>query len=287
MDASIATRLSFGLVVSAGATDTVTRFDALSAWLKEHGKLELVARPAPTYKDLVESVREGSSDIAWLPPVPYAWLAEAVTPVGSIVREGETTYAAALVVREDSALNTLADLPGLRDHRERVPRESRGLRAGWVDPWSAAGYVVPRLNLARAGIEPASAFVNETFYGSHRDTLLALGRSECDVVGTYARTPREGGAATDGAWKEIDDLRVRVLATFGSIPGDVLAVRRNLSPREYEHVVRALGEAFRDDDASVLARSIFGGHELREGVDHGHDALRRAYESGIANGLFD
>src|SRR5689334_12816438 len=135
MQSSIATRLSFGLVAGDGQggsrSDVLDRFDELAAWLRENAKIELLSRPTATYKELVASVREGTCDVAWLPPVAYAWLAEAVHPLGSIVRDGATTYAAALVVREESELKSTADL--------------RSVRAGWVDPWSAAGYVVPRL----------------------------------------------------------------------------------------------------------------------------------------------
>jgi phosphate/phosphite/phosphonate ABC transporter binding protein len=260
-------------VVSPQATDTVARVEALASWMKANAGLNLNARAAVSYKDLVTSVREGSSDLAWLPPVPYAWLAEAVTPIGSIVRDGDTTYSAALVVRDGSPLKKLSDLAGVR--------------AGWVDPWSAAGYVVPRLELARAKIEPQSAFSSETFYGSHRAALIALGKSECDVVGTYARTPKDGGPATEGAWTEIDDLHVHVLATFRSIPSDIVAARRNLGPVEFEAAQRAFKSAFADEEGRKLAQALFGGSDLHEGVDRGHDKLRRAYESAIANGLFD
>jgi phosphate/phosphite/phosphonate ABC transporter binding protein len=267
------TRLSFGLVAPPRSGEKLASFDALAAWMRQNVSLDLRARPSSTYEELVSSIRGGSSDVAWLPPVAYAWLAEAVTAVGSIVRGGETTYAAALVVREESAIRTLAGL--------------EKLRAGWVDPWSAAGYVVPRLELVRAGIDPGAAFRTETFHGSHRDALLALGRDECDVVGTYARTPAGGAQATEGAWSEIDDLRVRVVATFGAIPSDVIAVRRNLAPREHELTVRAFRAACDDAQGRKLMRDVFGGDDLREGIEPGHDALRRAFEAGIASGLFD
>ncbi len=266
-------QLSFGLVVSPSSADTLARFDELAAWLRAEKTLELSSRPVATYKELAESVREGSSDIAWLPPVAYAWLAEAVTPLGSIVRQGQTHYAAALVVREDSPIRALEDL--------------NGVRAGWVDPWSAAGYVVPRLELARAKIDPSVAFSAETFHGSHREALLALGRSDCDVVGTYARRPSETTQAVTGGWSEIEGLAVRVLATFGEIPTDVVAVRRNLGPREHEHAQDAFREACRDAKARPLVRALFGGDDLNENLEPGHDTLRRAYESGIARGLFD
>ena len=269
-------RLVFGLVAETQENQASTSFDDLSAWLRANHDLQLERKAWPTYRALAESVREGTSDVAWLPPVAYAWLAEAVNPLGSIVRGGSTTYAAALVVREDSSVRTLADLSGKR----------AGKRAGWVDPWSAAGYVVPRLELARAGIDPAATFASETFYGTHRDVLLALGRGDCDIAGTYART-REDDAAPEGAWSELAEVRVRVVTTFGSIPSDVIAVRRNLAPGPYERVLAALLGASADDAARPLVRAVFGGEALREGIEPGHDALRSAFERATANGLFD
>jgi phosphate/phosphite/phosphonate ABC transporter binding protein len=267
------TRLVFGLVAASPDGDAAARFDELAAWMRTHAKLALERKAAPSYKELAASVREGSSDVAWLPPVVYAWLAEAVTPLGRIVREGRTSYTAALVVNDSSALHALSDL--------------RGKRAAWVDPWSAAGYVVPRLELAQAGIDPASTFASESFLGTHRDAILAVARGECDVAGTYARAPDDGGAAVEGAWSGLDDVHVRVLATFGSIPPDVIAVRRNLGPAEYEAALGAFRAACGDAAARPLVRAVFGGDELREGIEAGHDALRRGYERAIANGLFD
>lgn len=271
-------RLVFGLVAPAPAAEGSASFAALGAWLLENHHLAVERRAWPTYRALADSVREGKSDVAWLPPVVYAWLAEAVNPLGSIVRGGSTTYSAALVAREDSTIRTLADLKGLAPSARK--------RAGWVDPWSAAGYVVPRIELARAGIDPTTAFATETFYGNHRDALLALGRGDCDLAGTYARTRAEG-SEPEGAWSELEDVRVRVVATFGSIPSDVIAARRNLAPAHLERVLEAFRAASADATARSLVGAVFGGDELREGIEPGHDALRSSFERATANGLFD
>lgn len=262
MASAVLTRLSFGLVQTKRSGDVLERFDELAAFMRARGLVDLTGRAVTSYKELAASVRDGSSDVAWLPPVVYAWLAEAVTPIGSIVREGETAYSCALVVREDSSIRSV-------DGLERV-------RAGWVDPWSAAGYVVPRLELARRGILPERAFASESFHDGHREALAALARGDCDVAGVY-----------QGAWSGMEDVRVRVLATFGPIPTDVIAVRRNLAPRDYERVREAFRAASSDDEGRALLRAVFGGEELREDLAEGHVALRLAYESGVAQGLFD
>lgn len=264
--------LVFGLVAAPPEGEASASFEKLAAWMQTHDDVEIERKVWPTYRALAESVRAGESDVAWLPPVVYAWLAEGVTPLGCIARGGSTTYSAALVVTEASSIHVLADLSGAR--------------AGWVDPWSAAGYVVPRIELARAGIDPTVTFASETFHGTHRDALLALTRGDCDVVGTYARI-REGEEEHSGAWSEIEDLRVRVLTTFGSIPSDVVAARRNLAPADYERAAAAFQRASGDPQGRTLLRAVFGGEELRSGIEPGHDALRLAFETATANGLFD
>ena len=268
--------LVFGLVSASKEDGATTSFDAFAAWLLAKHDLEVERKAWPTYKSLGESVREGTSDIAWLPPVVYAWLAEGVNPLGFIARGGSSTYSAALVTLEESGLRTLADLRNAR------PRK----RAGWVDPWSAAGYVVPRIELSRAGLDPAATFASETFYGSHREAMLALVRGDCDIAGTYARAPEEG-RDPEGAWSDLEDAKVHVVAMFGSIPNDVLAARRNLAPTHYERVLEALRGASTDEGARPLLRAVFGGDEVREGIEAGHEALRTAFESATAKGVFD
>ncbi len=265
-------RLVFGLVAAPDAKVSAS-FDELAAWMRAHAGVDLERRIAATYQDLATSMREGSSDVAWLPPVVYAWLAEAVTPLGSIARAGKTTYAAALVVGKDSKIASVSDLAGAR--------------AAWVDPWSAAGYVVPRLELARAGLDPTTLFRSEVFLGTHRDVLFAVSRGECDVAGTFARPSGEDGASVEGAWSDMDDVDVRVLSVFGSIPSDVIAVRRNLAPASFERALEGLRRVCADEGARALLRAVFGGDELHEGIEPGHETLRRAFERATANGLFD
>ena len=272
MPSASALRLVFGSVAAPQESEASAAFERLATWLRAHDDVTFERKAWPSYRALADSVREGKTDVAWLPPVVYSWLAEAVTPLGGIARGGNTSYSAALVVLASSSLHSLADLGKAR--------------AGWVDPWSAAGYVVPRIELARAGIDPSATFRSETFYGTHRDALLALARGDCDVAGTYART-REGHEEHEGAWSELAGVEVRVLATFGSIPSDVIAVRRNLGPAEYERALDAFRRASADPEGRALLRAVFGGEELREGVEPGHEALRLAYEGATANGLFD
>ena len=265
------THLVFGIVAAPSSGDENPAFDAFAAWIRTHTNIEFERRQWPSYRALADSVRAGESDIAWLPPVVYAWIAEGVTPLGYIARGESSSYSAAIVSLDASKFHALTDL--------------RGARAGWVDPWSAAGYVVPCIELARAGIRPNTTFSSETFYGSHKDVLAALARGDCDIAGTYAQARPDG--SFEGPWSDAPDLRVRVVATFSSIPSDVIATRRNLAPTAYERALSAFHLAGSSDQARPLMKAVFGGDELRDGIAEGHDALRRSFEAATAKGLFD
>lgn len=262
----------FGMVVQQPGSELTASVDAMLAWMTKHAGIEVERRDSSSYEALAKDVREGKIDIAWLPPIVYVRLADAVVPLGSILRGGRATYEAALVVPQSSRIKSIEGL--------------RGMRAGWVDPWSAAGFVLPRVKLALLGVDPRTIFRTETFHGSHRAALRAMVDGACDVAGTYARAD-DSGVVNAGAWSEIEGAEVRVLATFGAIPPDVLAARKDLDEPARRAVLEALRAACAADDGKEILRAIFGGHELREGLVHGYDALKGALEMATARGLFD
>jgi phosphate/phosphite/phosphonate ABC transporter binding protein len=264
--------IAFGLVVPGKGSSIAARVDEMLAWMKQHAGVEVERRESKSYEALADDVRAGKVDIAWLPPIVYVRLADGVVPLGSILRDGRTAYEAALVVPKSSRIKSIEGL--------------RGVRAGWVDPWSAAGFVLPRVKLALLGIDPRTIFRTETFHGSHRAALQALVDGACDVAGTYARAD-EAGEVTAGAWSEIQGAEVRVLATFGAIPPDVLAARKDLDERMRNDVLAALRAACAAGECKAILRAIFGGDELREGLAEGYDALRGALDMATSRGLFD
>jgi phosphate/phosphite/phosphonate ABC transporter binding protein len=269
MGATSLSQIVFGLVVPSVGSETGPRVDELTRALGERIGISVQRRDAASYEALAADVRDGRTDIAWLPPIVFVHLGDKVIPLGSIVRDGASTYEAALVVNASSKIQSIDGL--------------RGTRAGWVDRWSASGFVLPRVKLALLGLDPRTLFRTETFHGSHHSMLKALIAGACDVVGTYGRAD-ENGNVVDGAWSEVEDADVRVLATFGAIPPDVLVVRSAVAHRLGDRALAALKSLCADD--SELLRDVFGGHEFREGLAPGYDSLRKALEMAISHGIF-
>lgn len=261
-------RVVFGLVVPSAGSGIGDRVDALAKSLTERAGIPFQRRDAASYEALAEDVREGRTDLAWLPPIVFVRLGDVVSPLGSILRGGNAAYEAALIVQGNSKIRTIDGL--------------RGTRAGWVDRWSAAGFVLPRVKLALLGVDPRTLFRTETFHGSHRSAIKALVAGACDVAGTYARADEKGNV-TAGAWTEID-ADVRVLATFGAIPPDVLAVRKAVADKIHDKTLAAFKAACAEEKSLVDA--VFNGSDFSEGLAPGYDSLKRALEMASARGIF-
>jgi ABC-type phosphate/phosphonate transport system substrate-binding protein len=214
--------------------------------------------------------------VAWLPPIVFVHLEREGTamPLVSNWRAGLASYHAALVVPENARIHSILSL--------------RGARAVWVDPFSASGYVLPRLQLIALGVDPKRAFSSERFVGSHDAVVRTIMEGGADVGATYA-TVNEAGVAVRGGWTDVPGASelVKVLTTFGSIPGDLVAVRVTLDPMTCALVTRALVGASTDPAAAALAHEVLGVEEFRAGAGDSYGALRRAVADAAAHGLLE
>jgi len=262
-------RIVFGLVAASAAEDLVAKTERLLVHVGKRAGLDIELDAAATYESLAKSVAKAKVDVAWLPPIVYVRLASDTVVLGSVLRgEKNATYEAALVVNRASKIRAVEAL--------------RGLRAGWVDKWSAAGFVLPRVNLALLGIDPRTFFRSETFFGTHRAVIQALVDGRCDVAGTYSQPNRK-----NGAWTEVEGADVRVLATFGAIPPDVIAARATLHEDQKKQVWDALVATSEDATGRRLLRDVLGGDALKPGLAKSYDSLGKALDMATKRGLFD
>jgi len=239
--------LVYGLTWQKKAEPIGRRVADFVGWLSRESGVRLVPRVALSYEELVRMVRSAEVDVAWLPPIVFLALedAHAVEPLVEHSRESDTCYQSVLLVREESGIRSLDDL--------------KDTRAAWVDPFSAAGYVLPRIELAGRGVDPRRCFIDERFFGSHDAAVRALVEGKTDVTGTFAHVG-EDGRLLRGAWSDLPEAAgaLRVLATFGPIPADVTAARTALPVATKTALRRALVAASTHEKARPLARAVFG-----------------------------
>ena len=229
----------FGIALTHDPPSTRARLDRFCEKLA--GALGVAVEPKALwhYHHLVDGLDAGEIEFAWLPPLVAlrATASRRVVPVALPSRNGSAAYSAALFVREDSAVKTLADL--------------HGLRAAWVDRQSAAGYLLVRALLKARGVDVDLAFDAEQFLGAHDAVARAVVEGDADVGATYAHLD-EAGQVLRAGWGQ---AKVRVLASVGPIPADVIAA----SIRVPVPLTRALRDALLGaGDVAATARDLFG-----------------------------
>src|SRR5262245_5534047 len=128
-------RLVFGLARAPGATPVEPALTNFLSWVGERVQAQITPVEAASYQALATMMVKGKLDIAWLPPIVFARIErDAVDVLVTSHRGKNAGFESVLITRAESKVRTLESL--------------RGGRAAWVDPWSASGYVLPRINLA-------------------------------------------------------------------------------------------------------------------------------------------
>jgi phosphate/phosphite/phosphonate ABC transporter binding protein len=264
----------FGIATRKAAL--IPKLHLLTDWIGAHIGVELTAFVATSYDDLARGIRQEAVDVAWMPPIVFVHLEREgiAAPIVNNWRAGLASYHAALVVPKSARIHTILGL--------------QGARAAWVDPFSASGYVLPRIQLVALGVNPKLAFSEERFVGSHESVIREILDGRADVGATYA-TVNEAGVAIQGGWTDVPGGAdfVRVLTTFGAIPSDLVAARVSLDPEVAEAFEQAFVAIRKDFGAAHLAREVLGVEEFRPGAGDGYGALRRAVADAASHGLLD
>ena len=165
--------LTFGLVPHTDAADMRDALRGLCARLSAEASVEIAPRLYGSPAALAAAAGKGLLDIAWIAPLLLAEPGLSATePLLSVVREGAASYHAIVFVPAASAV--------------RAPGDLVGKRIAWGPKTSASGYVVPRVELSRRGIDVRTAFAEETVHPSAAAVAVAVQDGRADAGATYA-----------------------------------------------------------------------------------------------------
>jgi ABC-type phosphate/phosphonate transport system substrate-binding protein len=190
------------------------------------------------YEELFAALRARRVEVAWMAPAPFVRAAAAGLVTGRLVsvRGGESSYVSVLLghVKRVHALE-------LRFLRRR--------RAAWVEPWSAAGYLVPRRVLRARGIEPDVELREQVMVGSYPAVVDSLRAGTADIGGVHGWRRDDGSVWHLGS----DHDELQALAVSDPIPSDVMAMNALLP----EAIARALvARLVSLDPRDVASRSL-------------------------------
>ena len=217
---------------------------------------------ADSYDDTGDMVAAGRADFGLMPPLLLV-RAQAreprLQPLAVRLFDGSRASDGYLLVRGDAPLTQPTDL---RDHR-----------ICYVDRASTTGFLLPRIWLRKAGLDP-NKDVKAVISGDHIAAMRDLAAGKCDAAAVYSGaflTARQEGIAVG---------RLRVMAITGRVPQDALVAAPGMSAEDVQRLRAALlgFEPNRDIDAGrigeVLGITGFADFQTAE-----FNAIREAAES--------
>lgn len=264
--------LVFALTWQRNSEPVGARVNELLRWLSARLGRRIEPRVALSYEELLPMFRQGEVDVAWLPPVVYLRLRREGLARTLLVndRHDAASYRAVLAVPRGSRRAGLADL--------------QSTRIAWVDPWSASGYVLPRMALAAQGMDLAATFLEERFLGSHDAALRAVMDDRFEVAATFALRGPSGELVRAG-WSAIEGASFDVLLDAGEVPSDVLAVRADMPAETAEALTRHLTAGIADPEGGALLRETLRATRFAR-EEPRYAALERELDDAVRRGLF-
>jgi ABC-type phosphate/phosphonate transport system substrate-binding protein len=196
---------------------------ALEGALDEPVALTLCA----DYESLLKALLDGELELAWLPPLLQE---QAVAGGAHLVavseRRGARVFRSALLVRAESAYQSLADL--------------QGARAAWSDRHSAASHRFPLAHLQSHGITLA----REDWMGSPLAAATAVVEGGADVCAGFV----SDACGEDRALAQAEVQKtlapagelLRVIDVTGPIPPDGMVVGTKIGAKLAGNITRAL-----------------------------------------------
>ena len=169
--------LRIGLLGGENTSSRLARYDGFQSLLQKTLGIPVKLYPAADYAGVMQAMAAGQLDLAEFSPSAFAgaWLdCKCIEPVVvPLEKDGSVFYVAAMVVRTDSGIKSLADM--------------KGHSLAWADPNSASGYLIPSASLKAAGIDLADgAYFSRTgFAGGHEQGIIAVLNRQYDACVTW------------------------------------------------------------------------------------------------------
>ncbi len=190
--------------------------------------------PAPDYAGVMQGLLADQLDYAQLGASGYAGIylqdPEAVEPLFvSAESDGATGYFSVMYTLASSDITSIEDM--------------EGRTLAFADPNSTSGYLVPRAELTRAGIDIDSYFAETGFGGGHEQAVVAVLNGQYDAGVTWVSgvgEPSEGytrgnlRSMIDNGLLDMADLRI--IWQSSQIPNGPIVVRTDL-PQEAKDIV--------------------------------------------------
>jgi len=208
------------------------------AWMERRLKRSVVFVQRGSYREVMDLIRGGKIDFAWVCGYPYVRYRHELRLVAVPLWRGRPYYQSYLIVpATDTKSNSLADL--------------RGKVFAYSDPDSNSGFLYPQYRLTTQGENPTTFFSRSFFTWAHRKVVEAVG------VGLV-----DGGAVDGYVWETLAEFHpaltnaTRVIERSPDFAHTPFVARPDIAAAELEQFRATLFDMPADAEGAQLLRLL-------------------------------
>ena len=219
--------LRVGLIPSEDAHAMIEASQQVMKQLAAKTGMKVKPFVANDYNGVIEALRSGKLDIAYLGPFSYVMASQMANAEAFAVavtkKTGRSAYQSKVIARKDKGLQSL-------DHL-------KGRTFAFVDPSSASGHLFPKAGLMASGFDVDKGFSRVIFSGSHDASIMAVANNKVDAAAVADRI--FDSAIKKGLIKSED---FTVIWHSKPIPESPMVWRKDLDNATKQKVAAAMAE---------------------------------------------
>lgn len=252
-------------VPSGDTQEIITSGEEIATMITERTGLEIEANVATSYAAVVEAMCAGNAPVGWLNTFSYILANEqcGVDVSLATVRRGQPYYTGQIIANVDSGIDSLEDL--------------EGKTMCWVDPLSTSGYIIPRVMVAAAGVDPDTGFAEQVEAGSHDNVVIAVYNGDCDAGATFV----DARTAIQDEFPDVME-KVKIVAESPQIPNDTVSFAPDVPDDIRRQIVDALLDIAGTEEGQEALFTVYEIEGFEEVDDSFYDEFRTQLDaSGI------
>lgn len=256
---------NIGLLGGENEADRLRRYDCFANYMSDTLGVPVELYPASDYAGVMQGLLAGQLHQAGMGASGYAGVylqdPDAVSPLLTTKNVDDSLgYYAVIYVKSDTDMQSLEDL--------------EGMSLAYADPNSTSGYLVPRAELAAAGIDDTTYFGRTGFGGGHEQAVIAVlnGQYDAGVTWTSLMGEQSEGYTRGNLRRMVDngllDMNdIRIVWESNLIPNGPTVFRNDLPEEARELAVAGMLD-MKESDPACYADTVGGEGNGYAEVDH-------------------
>jgi phosphonate transport system substrate-binding protein len=258
----------WSFVPSGEMQDVVAGAEGVIALIEEETGLAIDQNVATEYAGVIEAMCSDpvEAHMGSLATFAYVLAAERGCAEAALVsvRFGSPTYNGQIIVRADSGITELSQLADKTFCRP--------------DPLSTSGWIIPSLDLAAAGVDPATGLAQVVDTGSHDAAVTAVYNGDCDAAAVYVD-------ARSGIEDEFPDVKevVAVIHVSVDIPNDGLQFTSAVPQEMRDQIVNAMVAIMETEEGQEAMDAAYEWAGVEVHGDEFYDPFRQLLDAAGVN----